>query len=482
MSNFSPTPSPSSFIENSIALSRAILGPSSESKRNQRRGLLTEAEAWAAVEEVTAQQRARLLQNAQEALWNEEKDTGVQTFNEKLPDVLPIRFPDTVTRTDITSNMKSSTSTTSLKSFLSLSEMHEGKAEIVKFLQEHRCYDVLPESSKVITLDTRVSLRLAFYALVENSVHSAPLWDHELCRPVGIFTSTDFIHIILHFSKSSDSITDGLSNHNIKWWLKVRRAGLKKLIRKGEEKSSEFYRLLRFRDILLRGEMISVGVEESLLRACQLLMRHKIHRLPTVVKEADATAARLMDIETNLNPNAAVEPGQLLGIITHLSLLKYLVAHFREGRKLFETSVFDLGMGSYGENVITVSEDTTLFDVIRKLANSHISGLPIVNKDKKVTDMYCRTDVIHLTSVCGSFKERLSHSIKEELAILNDVQSKGVTRRERLVTCSKNTSLHSIIEMFAGYCVHRIVTVDEKGSCNGVVSLTDLVSWILTKE
>lgn len=44
----------------------------------------------------------------------------------------------------------------------------EGRRTVAAFLETATAYDILPESSKVVVIDTAVPVRLAFYALVEH--------------------------------------------------------------------------------------------------------------------------------------------------------------------------------------------------------------------------------------------------------------------------------------------------------------------------
>ena len=36
------------------------------------------------------------------------------------------------------------------------------------FMREHRCYDLIPTSAKLVVFDTKLSVKKAFYALVAN--------------------------------------------------------------------------------------------------------------------------------------------------------------------------------------------------------------------------------------------------------------------------------------------------------------------------
>lgn len=43
-----------------------------------------------------------------------------------------------------------------------------------QFVKEHRCYDLIPNSSKLVVFDTKLPVKKAFYALVANGNVLAP--------------------------------------------------------------------------------------------------------------------------------------------------------------------------------------------------------------------------------------------------------------------------------------------------------------------
>lgn len=48
---------------------------------------------------------------------------------------------------------------------------------INEFLSTHSAFEVIRTSGKVVVFDVRISVQLAFYALVEHDMQAAPLWD-----------------------------------------------------------------------------------------------------------------------------------------------------------------------------------------------------------------------------------------------------------------------------------------------------------------
>lgn len=52
-------------------------------------------------------------------------------------------------------------------------------------MKSHRCYDLIPTSSKLVVFDTSLQVKKAFFALVTNGVRAAPLWDSKKQSFVG---------------------------------------------------------------------------------------------------------------------------------------------------------------------------------------------------------------------------------------------------------------------------------------------------------
>ena len=65
-----------------------------------------------------------------------------------------------------------------------------------EFLNSHTCYELIPESGKVVLLDIDLPVRQAFHALHEQGVASAPLWDSGQIAVVGMISASDFIHVL----------------------------------------------------------------------------------------------------------------------------------------------------------------------------------------------------------------------------------------------------------------------------------------------
>jgi 5'-AMP-activated protein kinase regulatory gamma subunit len=95
--------------------------------------------------------------------------------------------------------------------------VQEGKRMISEFLSQHTCYDLLGKSAKVVVFDVNITIRLAYYVLVEHSIGAAPLWDPVAQSIVGMITVTDFVEVLRH-GYESKTIRQVIDSHTVGSW------------------------------------------------------------------------------------------------------------------------------------------------------------------------------------------------------------------------------------------------------------------------
>ncbi|ETE71907.1 5'-AMP-activated protein kinase subunit gamma-1 [Ophiophagus hannah] len=111
------------------------------------------------------------------------------------------------------------------------------------FMKSHRCYDLIPTSSKLVVFDTSLQVKKAFFALVTNGVRAAPLWDSKKQSFVQIYE---------------------LEEHKIETWREV-------------------YLQDSFKPL------VCISPNASLFDAVTSLIQNKIHRLPVIDPESGNT-------------------------------------------------------------------------------------------------------------------------------------------------------------------------------------------------
>ena len=65
------------------------------------------------------------------------------------------------------------------------------------FFRTHTCYDCMPKSGKVVLLDSHLTIRKAFFALVFNGVRTALVWHASTSTNIGLITISDFIQMLI---------------------------------------------------------------------------------------------------------------------------------------------------------------------------------------------------------------------------------------------------------------------------------------------
>lgn len=302
----------------------------------------------------------------------------------------------------------------------------EAYAELTK---SGLCYDFIPSSTKIVVFDIKLRVKKAFFALVANGIRAAPLWDGDAQTFVGMLTITDFINILRHHYRSPIVGMDELENQTIQEW------------RNFEKKV-----------VSIKSSLIQIGPEESLYEGIRMLVEHKIHRLPVI------------------DPIT----GNALYILTHKRILEILMQKIPEEAQpqyMFK-SLEELGLGTY-QNIATASPDTPIISALNIFHEKRVSALPIVDSTNKVVDIYAKFDVINLAA------ERTYNNLDVNLRDALQHRSQGF---EGVHTCYLWESLYTIVQRLISTKVHRLVIVDSKHCVVGVVSLSDILKFLVMKS
>eukprot|EP00096_Caligus_rogercresseyi_P011490 TRINITY_DN4528_c0_g1_i1.p1 TRINITY_DN4528_c0_g1~~TRINITY_DN4528_c0_g1_i1.p1 ORF type:complete len:368 (+),score=108.53 TRINITY_DN4528_c0_g1_i1:127-1230(+) len=292
------------------------------------------------------------------------------------------------------------------------------------FFSRHSAYDLIPSSSKLLVFDTRLDVKKAFYAIVYNGVRAAPLWDSLKQTFVGMLTITDFIQVLHMTYHSPDRKLEELEEHRLETW----------------------------RDVLPDvKDLIFIRPSASLIEAIQMLISNQIHRLPVI------------DPSTN----------NVVYILTHKRLLRYLFQYIHNLPKpsFLDKSIFKLGIGTYSD-IQTATHSTPIISALDTFVNKRISALPIVNSEGKLIDIYAKFDVINLAA------ERTYENLDMTLKIANAYRNewfKGVHK------CKKSDKLFDVMEIIMQAEVHRLVIVEDDDKVIGVISLSDILQFLVLK-
>lgn len=294
------------------------------------------------------------------------------------------------------------------------------------FLKSRTCYDIMPKSSKIVVFDTKLKVKKAFFALVANGVRSAPLWDSDKHTFVGMLTISDFINILRYYYKSPLVQMDELEDNKIETFRELEQSNL-------------------------RPGLVMIAPMQSLFDAVKTLVDYKIHRLPVV------------------DPST----GNALYILTHKRILRFMFSTLTQANppEFMGSTLKELGIGTY-QNVAMISPETPLITAFHLFAEKRVSALPVVDNRGVVVDIYARFDVINLAA--EKTYNNLDVTVKQAL----EHRAEGF---EGVHRCYLDETLHTIIDRLTDAGVHRLVIVDKDDRCIGVLSLSDILKFLVLR-
>lgn len=162
----------------------------------------------------------------------------------------------------------------------------------------------------------------------------------------------------------------------------------------------------------------------------------------------------------------------ILAVVTHVEILEYFVATFREERRLFDQPIRELGIGTF-DDIVSVCGKTSLRDALEVLCKRDISSVPVVNEDGRIISLYSHADITFLATAtdADSVVVNLGSSMAD---VLRQRRSE-----EPLHTCSEHATLQLVFELFADVKFRRLVCLDDERRPVGVISVRDLLCYFL---
>ncbi|KAF0306651.1 5'-AMP-activated protein kinase subunit gamma-2 [Amphibalanus amphitrite] len=224
-----------------------------------------------------------------------------------------------------------------------------------KFFDFHRCYDVMPHSSKLVVCDVQLPAFQAYEVLCANGVRAAPLWDGGLHQMVGMLTMTDLLTMLVEHAQAGTAAP----------------------------------RLSEWRVGRPHRPLLTVRPGDSLRTAVVVLLRHRVHRVPV---EDPVT-------------------GDLLHLVTRQRLLRFLRLHQHELPRpaLLQQTLRTLQCGTF-EGLELARPDTTLLAAAGALLRRRISALPVVDAAGRLVRVCTKADLLSQAAAgeFGRLREPLS--------------------------------------------------------------------------
>ncbi|KAI9890407.1 MAG: AMP-activated serine/threonine-protein kinase regulatory subunit [Vezdaea aestivalis] len=316
--------------------------------------------------------------------------------------------------------------TPSVSSSVLDADQAEGLRAIRAFLKIRTSYDVLPLSFRLIVFDTELLVKASLNILIQNGIVSAPLWDSKSERFAGLLTTSDYINVIQFYWANPDAL-----------------------------KEIDQFRLSSLREVEKKIgaapiETISIHPEQSVYEACRRMLESRARRIP------------LVDIDHDTSHHS------IISVVTQYRILKFVAVNVKETQML-RKPLRQLNVGTY-KGLVSTTLDQPVIDVIHKLVKHNISSVPILDSEGVVTNVFEAVDVISL--IKGGVYDDLNLAVGEALAKRPDTFP-------GIYTCSLDDRLDTIFDTIRRSRVHRFVVIDEENRLTGVLTLSDILEYIL---
>jgi CBS domain-containing protein len=262
------------------------------------------------------------------------------------------------------------------------------------------------------------------------AIVSAPLWDSHASRFAGILTATDYINVIQYHCQFPD-----------------------------EMNKLDQFRLSSLRDIekaigATPIESISVHPSKPLYEALRRMLKTRARRIP------------LVDVDDETGRETVIS------VITQYRILKFIAVNNEHNTILLKKTVRELHLGTYADLAVARMASTVL-EVIDLMVNRNISCVPIVDSENRVLNAFEAVDVI--PCIKGGAYDDLNGTVGEALC-------KRPEDNPGIFTCSEDDRLDSIFDTIRKSRVHRLIVVDDENKLKGVISLCDILKYVLLHD
>jgi 5'-AMP-activated protein kinase regulatory gamma subunit len=188
-----------------------------------------------------------------------------------------------------------------------------------------------------------------------------------------------------------------------------------------------------------------------LYEACREMLKTRARRIP------------LIDIDDETGRETVVS------VITQYRILKFIAVNNEHNTVLLKKSVRDIGLGTY-KNLATAHMTSTVLEVVHLMVERNISCIPIVDAENRLLNAFEAVDII--PCIRGGMYEDLSSTVGEALCKRSD-DAPGI------YICTEDDRLDSIFDTIRMSRVHRLVVVDDDNHLKGVISLSDVLKYVL---
>lgn len=381
------------------------------------------------------------------------------------------------------------------------SKVHDFRMGCLDLLWSNQCHNLIPHSGKVVVFDSHLCVKDAFEGMLAHDINCAPVWDSAKRKYVGMLSVSDFIDILIASYYNDNQQINNNTNHNSNKSTHHHLTGSTSMqtlphsnIHNTTQQQQQRPSQQHITPTTSPKQHTSIPTSQSLhsnmhhhrhntttslnqiphQRICDWAAIKKdrgtsINRLLCVTPEATLHDAVRMLLQYRVHRLCVVQlalADTVLRILTNHGILRFVRNNCRSLQQS-NVTIRDLGIGVF-KQLLTVTYDTKLITALELLYNYKISSIPIVDNRGVPIDVYSRSDVRFLAMDANY---NLDITLGETL-----------TRHRQgriLPICSRDDTLYTVSGLLVSSMKHSLICVRDDGSIEGVVSLTDIFSFIL---
>lgn len=329
--------------------------------------------------------------------------------------------------------------------------IEEATAELAAFLNGTKASTVETQHDTVIEVNSSMTPTEASKLLWKEHIIGAPVWDEQQKKYVGCFDMRDLISTVLASHKEEVSKKQGNKEHMFtKWFLK-----------KTESQKSNF----TVSYLAARNPFVSLTEEATLMEVLKLCAKRHCHRVPIV------------DSKT----------GRCVRILSQSALVKFLVEHMLADsksaniKKFFGRTLGEAGL-PYKKEVMSAPDTSTASEVFELMDNKRLSGIAVVDQSDGALIGNTSASDIKLACECSDEDEggAVADLDLNIMSFLSAVRQEDPTKEAKYPSShvKESSTLGHAIKLLAKTGYHRVFVCDEEVKPVGVVSVTDIVTYL----
>jgi CBS domain-containing protein len=134
-------------------------------------------------------------------------------------------------------------------------------------------------------------------------------------------------------------------------------------------------------------------------------------------------------------------------------------------------------------DVISITKFDSVMNVANILTDKNISGLPVVDKEKKVVGIITQADILSMVGVGRehTFKDLLKYMLGEPLHERRLGDHVGDIMTVPALTISPDANIAEAVKVMDEKRIRRLTVVDGKGTLIGILTRADILKAVINK-